>query len=231
MTAARPRPDRQQRLNSLKAVVGQQGGWQAQKSALTRSDTLEAAIRCFQQRGFAGTSTSDIAREAGVSRGAVLHHFPSRLELVVAAADHLMALRMDDFTRRMADLPTGRARTTAGIEAYWQHLKAPEFVALHEILTAARTQPDLAPALGARIHAAEQKWRQEIRQIFPEWLATGPAFDDVLDLTQFLMEGMAAHRWIDGSDERHDRLRRQLTRHLELLLSQAQARRHRAAAE
>ena len=51
-------------------------GWQAQKSAATRNLIIEAAIKCFVELGYAQTTTTAIADKAGLSRGAMLHHFP-----------------------------------------------------------------------------------------------------------------------------------------------------------
>ena len=60
-------------------------GWQAQKSAMTREGILDAAVSCFVDIGYATTTTAKIAEVAGVSRGAMLHHFASKAELVQAA--------------------------------------------------------------------------------------------------------------------------------------------------
>ena len=51
-------------------------GWQAEKSAMTRSAILEATIQCLLELGYANTTTALIANYAGVSRGAMMHHFP-----------------------------------------------------------------------------------------------------------------------------------------------------------
>ena len=56
-------------------------GWQAQKSAATRNLIVEAAIRCFVDLGYAQTTTTAIAEKAGLSRGAMLHHFPSKIDI------------------------------------------------------------------------------------------------------------------------------------------------------
>lgn len=55
--------------------------WQAQKSIMTREAIFDAAIECLIDLGYGGTTTALIAEHAGVSRGAMLHHFPSRAEV------------------------------------------------------------------------------------------------------------------------------------------------------
>ena len=65
--------------------------WQQTKSEITRNTILDAAIDCFYELGYGNTTTEKVAKRAGVSRGAMLHHFPSRLELIKAAVARLSA--------------------------------------------------------------------------------------------------------------------------------------------
>ena len=51
---------------------------------VTRDAILDAAIRAFAARGYRGASIDSIAAEVGVSRQGVLHHFPSKVKLLVA---------------------------------------------------------------------------------------------------------------------------------------------------
>jgi AcrR family transcriptional regulator len=51
-----------------------------------RARLMAVARRLFAERGFASTTTADIARRAGVSEGIVFHHFGSKAELLVAVA-------------------------------------------------------------------------------------------------------------------------------------------------
>ena len=54
---------------------------------------LEATVDCLVEHGWSGTSTTLVSQRAGVSRGAQLHHFPTKNDLVLAAVDHLTSLR------------------------------------------------------------------------------------------------------------------------------------------
>ena len=82
-------------------------GWQAQKSASTRTQIIETAIKCFVDEGYSRTTTTLIAEKAGLSRGAMLHHFPSKLAIVRAAVEHLHAKRLRAF-RKAVSKPCGR---------------------------------------------------------------------------------------------------------------------------
>jgi len=70
---------------------------QAERTATTRARLLDAAIDVLVDLGYARASTQEIARRAGVSRGAQLHHFPTREALVVAAVEHLVERRLAEF--------------------------------------------------------------------------------------------------------------------------------------
>jgi AcrR family transcriptional regulator len=58
------------------------------KSAVSRRHVLEAAVRALAKRGYARTSVSDIARAAGMSKGAVHYHFESKDDLIAKVLEH-----------------------------------------------------------------------------------------------------------------------------------------------
>ena len=64
---------------------------QAQRTAQTRTRILDAAVQALVEDGVSGLSTVAVARRAGVSRGALTHHFSSRGELLRATVVHLFA--------------------------------------------------------------------------------------------------------------------------------------------
>ncbi len=64
---------------------------QAVRSARTRAALLEAARQLFAERGFAATGREEIAERAGVTRGALYHHFASKTEVAAAVVEELEA--------------------------------------------------------------------------------------------------------------------------------------------
>ncbi len=168
-------------------------GWQAQKSAATRNLIIEAAIRCFIELGYASTTTTRIAQMAGLSRGAMLHHFPSKIDIVRAAVDHLHAKRLKAFRNSIASIPGDADRVRLGLRAYWKHVNHPMFVAFFELSVAARTDPELEAILGPAQTAFDAAWYQTALELFPEWQSDRKAFDVALELTRYVMEGMAVN--------------------------------------
>ena len=79
---------------------------QQDRSRLTRQRLLEATVRCLSERGWSAATVSVIAEEAGISRGALQHHFPTRETLVVAALEYMFEERSVLLEDAVA--PTGR---------------------------------------------------------------------------------------------------------------------------
>jgi AcrR family transcriptional regulator len=73
---------------------------QAERSETTRKQLLEAAAKLIRQKGFGGLRTIEVASLAGVSRGALLHHFPSKHALVVAVLTYVNEITFTQSTRR-----------------------------------------------------------------------------------------------------------------------------------
>lgn len=65
------------------------------RSTITRERLLAAAVECLIEYGYAGTSTVAVCQRAKLSRGAHLHHFATKDELLLAALDHLAHKRFD----------------------------------------------------------------------------------------------------------------------------------------
>ncbi|MEM9302350.1 MAG: TetR/AcrR family transcriptional regulator [Pseudomonadota bacterium] len=168
-----------------------EAGWQAQKSAATRDQILNAAVRCIVDLGYSNTTTMRIAERAGLSRGATLHHFPSKMDIIRAAVDFLHQKRLKAFERSVKTLPQDEDRIKLAVEAYWAHVTHPLFVAFFELSVAARTDKELADILTPAQKAFDEEWYNTAQKVFPEWQADREAFDLALNLCQQLMEGMA----------------------------------------
>jgi AcrR family transcriptional regulator len=167
----------------------------SERSADSRLLILNAAVACLVEEGYAGASTLAVQARAGVSRGRLLHHFPSRAELLVAAAGHLSTTLLAEVRGRaaalMADQPTGRERIDRAIELMWATFQEPPFWAAMELWTAARTDPGLRAAL----RAEERRLRTAIRAVADEiWgpeIAAAPLYAELCELLFTSMRGVA----------------------------------------
>jgi AcrR family transcriptional regulator len=177
------------------APPGARAGARAQRSAGSRALILEAAVACLVEDGYAGASTLAVQARAGVSRGRLLHHFPSRAELLVAAAQHLAGTSLVAVQARaeelMADQPQGPERVGRAIELLWATFHEPPFWAALELWTAARTDPELRAAL----RSEEPRLRDAIRAVAdgiwgPE-VGAAPLYGDLRELLFTSMRGVA----------------------------------------
>lgn len=169
--------------------------WQQTKSENTRNGILDAAIRCFYEFGYNNTTTEKIAAEAGVSRGAMLHHFPSRADLIRATVGYLNERRLELFRIEESVVQSGavHSRIEEGIDAFWAQLNTRYFVVFHELQVAARTDAELAAVLMPAIQAFDRAWFQISKEVFPD-LAHSEAFTRANALTLYLLEGLAANQ-------------------------------------
>jgi AcrR family transcriptional regulator len=197
-------------LSAGTASAGAPVGWQAQKSASTRELIIEAAIKCLVELGYARTTTTVIAEKAGLSRGAMLHHFPSKLGIIRAAVDYLHAKRLRAFRKAMAKEPADGDHVRMGVEGYWAHVKHPWFVAFFEMAVAARTDKELAGILFPAQEAFESEWYEASLELFPEWKRKGEKFVLGFDLSRYVMEGMAISFLTHKETERDKRVLRYL---------------------
>lgn len=173
--------------------------WQQTKSEMTRTAILDAAVDCFYQFGYLGTTTENIANKAGVSRGAMLHHFPTRFDLITAAVEHINQIRLGMFSEEESRIQDGaeHSRIEEGIDAYWAQLNTPAFVVFTELQVAARTDKELEKVLMPALKAFERAWYETVTQIFPD-LALSEAFVRTSYLTKYLLEGMATSAMVEG---------------------------------
>ena len=169
--------------------------WQQTKSAATRKAILDAALEDFYKVGYTHTTTEQVARRANVSRGAMLHHFPTRFDLIRGAVEHLNARRLMEFERAEMRIQKNVAHTQIeqGIDAYWRQLNSKWFVIFHELQVAARTDVELRRILVPAIRVFDERWLHMTERVFPD-LSHSRNFFLGNFLTLFLLEGMAINQ-------------------------------------
>jgi len=166
---------------------------QAQRSATMQARLLDAALECLVELGYAGTTTTVVAERAGVSRGAQLHHFPTRASLVAAAVGHLYARLTEAYQAGFASLPAGADRLRTAIDLLWSMFTEPHYAAVLELFTAARADAELRAHLRPIAERHQDNVYRLARAYFPQ-AADTPEFDAVLTLVLDAMQGMASTR-------------------------------------
>ncbi len=163
---------------------------QEERSASTRTRLLDATIECLSELGYAATTTTEIAQRAGVSRGAQLHHFPTKAELVTTAVEHLFHRRTEEFRAAFAALPAGANKPAAAIDILWSMFTGPTFFAWLELMVAARTDANLR----GQVAGMAQRFGDTVQNTFHELFTerSGAATDDPTPAFAFaLLQGTA----------------------------------------
>lgn len=137
---------------------------QAERTAQTQSALLQATVDCLVELGFARTTTTTIVAKAGVSLGALVHHYPSKSELMTATVTHLLERRQAEFREQMAAVGDGPDRLGTAIDLLWTAFSGPTFVAWVELWVGGRRDLELAPAV---LHMQEQ-FRTSSRTLFAD---------------------------------------------------------------
>ncbi|MGB3332419.1 MAG: TetR/AcrR family transcriptional regulator [Mycobacterium sp.] len=117
---------------------------QAERSAAMRTRLLDATIECLVSYGYSGTTTPRIAELAGVTRGAQIHHFRSKEDLVVAAVEHLAQQRTQAAIRELGQVRSIPDPVKTALDFLWEAHQGPMFIATVELWVAARTDRVLA---------------------------------------------------------------------------------------
>lgn len=180
---------------------------QEQRTAAMRHRLLEATIDCLVEHGYAGTSTTKVVERAGVTRGAQVHHFPTKAALVAAAIRHLASKRAEQAFEELERIRNSPDPVDGALDLLWDLHQGPVFHATVELWVAARTDPELhsqlslvEPATTASVVEVAKTLfpDQADRQAFAHWVYT--AMDTIrgILLTSFVYDDPAPRlsaRW------------------------------------
>ncbi|MGO2048186.1 MAG: TetR/AcrR family transcriptional regulator [Brachybacterium tyrofermentans] len=138
----------------------------AEDAAKTRVALLEAALMSFEEKGWQGATFERVAERAGLTRGAVNHHFRSKSELLAEALEWGWSEYGDRLFAQEAALSTAKDRLSALLAGYVTLLRSDErFRALASttVLVAPQALDD-----SSRKHEALDAWRDQIAAFLRE---------------------------------------------------------------
>lgn len=193
------------------------------KSRRTRTRILDAAMRMTVELGYHEATNARIAEAAGITRGAMLYHFPTREDLVAATIAHVQALRMAGLRQAGLERPAGADPAEHAIDAYWALLQKPPFVAFAELEAAARTDPMLAERLAGARSAFDNAQLGGDRIGAMVQAGDDPRFQASRDLGRFLLEGLAKGSMTYDETARRERLLAVIKRAVRMLNHKTEA--------
>jgi AcrR family transcriptional regulator len=163
---------------------------QADRSEAMRARLLHATIECLAESGYGQMSTNDVVRRAKVSRGALAHHFPTKAELVTAAAERLVESRGKEFRERLSAVEPERRTPDEALAVLWSFYDDPTGLALIELTVASRAYPELKVVLGRMTEQIAVITAEMVLEYFPD-LAQLPYIEEALRSLHALYAGLA----------------------------------------
>jgi AcrR family transcriptional regulator len=159
---------------------------QEERRAETRGKVLDATIASLLEGGYTATTTRRVAELAGVSAGAMTHHFPHRVDLVGAAIERLADQRVRILGEAAADLPVERAaRTRGALELLWGDFSSDLFTIFVKLWVAAADDSELYQ----RLVPLERQMTRQIAAALPAFVGDdGP--EDVADRVTLALAAM-----------------------------------------
>ena len=171
---------------------------QQERSTATRTKLLDATIDALVESGYLRASTTDICRRAGVSRGAQLHHFPTKAALMASAVEHLFGRRHGEFRAELDRLPKSRDRVRKAFQALWRIYSGPTLCAWMELVTASRTDPELRRSVAEVNARFVEQAEATFKRVFSR---TPPAqVRPFARLVMATLDGLALNRVLEEED-------------------------------
>ena len=140
----------------------------AERSAVTRQHILAATVQCLDASGYGAVTNIRVADLAGVSRGAMMHHFPTRQALIVATVEHAYEKLNQYRAEEVAKVPPGldRYRAIMDLSLVTQRLR--EGMALNEIRIGSRSDPEIRDAVTPMMSSISEDYVRMVSRIARE---------------------------------------------------------------
>jgi AcrR family transcriptional regulator len=179
---------------------------QAERSEETQTRILKAAANLIRKRGYARFRTAEVAAEAGLSRGAQLHHFPTKDSLVVATLEYVFEQAQVLSRRRASAVNRPRDLIEAVIEDAREFFFSEHFMVAIDIVLSTSTDQSVRK----KILDISRKARRPVETAWTEALTAngvpGQLASDLVALTLGLVRGMALRTLWDNDPKWFDEL-------------------------
>ncbi|MEV6217001.1 TetR/AcrR family transcriptional regulator [Nocardia sp. NPDC058379] len=191
---------------------------QAERRASTRALILACTAECLLERGYAATTVSAVQERAGLARGTVQHHFPTRAELLIAATTRVVDLRLEQFQREAELLPAGRDRLQSIVDLAWRDLNSPAFFTALDLWVAARTDAELRERLVHEERRVFTEMRRLYLDVVGEPYASDPRAEVLVEFTIDLLTGLSMTAMLTGTLGEREAVVRRWKRALAVLI-------------
>lgn len=192
---------------------------QQERSRVTHQRLLAATVECLADSGWGATTVAVVAARAGVSRGAMQHHFRTREDLITAALEFIFEQRMAEVRERAAQLPQGDDHVEAVVVDLVDYFTGNFFKAALQVWTAAAADP----ALRERILPLEVKFGRVVHRTAIDLLNADdedPVTHRLIQATLDLGRGLGLANVLTDDSRRRQQIVTVWAAHLKSVLAQ-----------
>jgi len=165
-----------------------------ERSGRTRERLLDATLDVIFEEGWSGASTTRICERAGVSRGAQTHHYPTKVELLLAAIERASRAHGELVSSKTEQLGPDAHPLRTFFELVWDAMLDERYSGSWlEALTAARTDPELRE----RVQTADRGIIDGVAEMAERLAESSERRDrELFELTVYLMRGLVLQRGV-----------------------------------
>ena len=177
---------------------------QEERSSHTRQALLLAARDAIYDIGYSKTTVSEVSQRAGVSRGAQIHHYPTKEAMMLAVADFIFSGVERDLSQIADRLRQSPGDIDGFINDIWTQVFCREnFYPIMELVNAARTHLALRELLAVRWQRLIETYDEIWTRILNRSDHQEPELVMLLNLTLSLLRGMAFQGVIDDAGPKY----------------------------
>jgi AcrR family transcriptional regulator len=162
------------------------------RSALTREKLLNATIECLYELGYDRTSTVLVTKRANVSRGAMLHQFPSKADLMMATSEFIRKQRRAAHRAALEGVDDPLEQLRRAIDITWSELTKPSGIARIEIMLASRSDKEFGArfaALNTDLDQRHKAWAWQLAE--KAGITDRPTVEAMTQLYSAALRGLA----------------------------------------
>ena len=172
-------------------------GHQARKALATRERILGAVIELINESGLAGATSSQIAQRAGITWGAVQHHFGNKDEIMVAVLYRAQDIYLNQLSEAKLNEGPIEARITRFVDTVWEHYRSDLYFAFSEILRAWHLNSKGTDSPGFSVDQHQDKHIRIMAEMFENYPIPRSALKDSFRFVHRFLAGFAMDKILE----------------------------------
>jgi AcrR family transcriptional regulator len=143
------------------------------KGENTRRYIIKKSAELFNQRGYAGSSLSDITEATGIKRGGIYRHFACKDDIALEAYDYAVGIVNQKFIEAVSEQQSAIDKILAILRVYEQVVEHPPFIGGCPVLNTAIESDDTHPELRKKAQQSLERMLQYIKGILYQGIQDG----------------------------------------------------------